>query len=156
MINYEHDIKSVVNDDGKDLSQIIRVPLSRSITRLSRRKDDGNIITVVLDKPAAAFSAANVEAARKIPLPYHVLLCSFCVALVMALGMRRDFHSLSMIMMARTTTSNFHSSGNSTRANNATKRDFRSESNLAILYNIYIALDANETHRQKIMDDMLA
>ena len=24
-INYEHDIKSVINEDGKDLSQIIRV-----------------------------------------------------------------------------------------------------------------------------------
>ena len=62
-INYEHDIKSVINEDGKDLSQIIRVPLSRSIVKLGRRRDDDIAITVVLDKPAPAFSAASAKPA---------------------------------------------------------------------------------------------
>ena len=67
-INYEHDIKSVINDDGKDLSQIIRVPLSLSISRLS------SSFTVVLNKPAPAFSTAVAKPAAKEASEYDKLV----------------------------------------------------------------------------------
>ena len=67
-INYEHDIKSVINIDGKDLSQIIRVPLSLSISRLS------SSFTVVLNKPAPAFSTAVAKPSAKEYSEYNKLV----------------------------------------------------------------------------------
>ena len=67
-INYEHDIKSVISDDRKDLSQIIRVPLSLSISRLS------STVTVVLDKPAPASSTAAAKPAAKEASKYDKLV----------------------------------------------------------------------------------
>jgi hypothetical protein len=69
IIDYQQDIKSAKNADGKDVSNILKVPLSLSIKKFKNRHDDEIEITVVLDKPApaASSSASNPAANEELP-----------------------------------------------------------------------------------------